>query len=72
MAKFKVAYHIKEEERDGKKKGFFNRIGVVFINKDGSLNCKLDYIPPCVNGTYDIHIRDYEPKEKTERSGFEE
>lgn len=71
-AKFKVAYYIKEEERNGEKKGFFNRIGVVFTNKDGSFNVKLDCIPPCVNGTYDIHIRDYVPKEKKEATGFEE
>jgi hypothetical protein len=71
-AKFKVAYHIKTETRNGEEKSHFNRIGVVFINKDGSLNAKLDYIPASEDGTYNIHIRDYEPKEKKESDSFSE
>jgi hypothetical protein len=63
-------YHLKKEE--GREKAFFNRIGKAFTNRDGSLNVILDYIPPCENGEYKIHIRDYEPKEKKEAGAFEE
>ncbi len=38
---------------------FWNRIGVAFVNKDGSINVKLAALP--VNG--EIHLRDYVPKE---------
>ena len=75
-AKLKIAYHIKKEE--GRDKSFFNRIGKAFVNKDGSLNLVLDYLPlPTVNkdGTVDqmtINIRDYEPKEKKEADSFGE
>ena len=55
--KIKVAYVI--NERSGK--SHFNRIGVAFVNKDGSINVKLEAIP--VNG--EIHIRDYVPKEES-------
>lgn len=72
----KIAYHIKKEE--GRDKPFFNRIGRAFVNKDGSLNLLLDYIPmPVVNknGTVEqltINIRDYEPKEKRDSDSFSE
>lgn len=39
---------------DGKKKGYFIKIGAAFVNGDGSMNLKLDALP--VNGT--MHIRD--------------
>lgn len=39
---------------DENKKGFWQRIGVAFENKDGSLNVKLNALP--VNGT--LHIRE--------------
>ena len=35
------------------------RIGIAFVNRDGSLNVKLDALP--VNGT--LHIRDADPKD---------
>lgn len=44
---------------------FWTKIGVAFVNRDGSLNCKLDSLP--VDG--ELHIRDYTPKE--ERPGFD-
>lgn len=34
---------------------FWNKVGVAFVNRDGSLNCKLDSLP--VDG--ELHIRDY-------------
>jgi hypothetical protein len=51
--KMKICYHISQ----GAGKSYFNRIGVAFVNKDGSLNVKLNCFP--VNG--EIHIRDYQP-----------
>jgi hypothetical protein len=55
QSKMKVVYVItKRGERS-----FWNRIGVAFVNRDGSLNVKLEAIP--VDGA--CHIRDYVPRE---------
>ena len=61
QAKFKVCYVITERGD----KTFWNRIGVAFTNKDGSLNVKLDALP--TSGT--LQIRDYEPREEFESNG---
>ena len=61
QAKFKVCYVITER---GENK-FWNRIGVAFTNKDGSINVKLDALP--TSGT--LQIRDYEPREEFESNG---
>ena len=51
----KIAYVItKRGERS-----YWNRIGVGFVNRDGSINVKLDAVP--VNG--EIQLRDYVPRE---------
>jgi hypothetical protein len=42
-------------ERNGK--SFWLRVGIGFVNRDGSINLKLDAHP--TNGT--LQIRDYEP-----------
>jgi len=55
-ARMKIAYVI--TGRNGK--NFWNRVGVAFVNKDGSINVKLEAIP--VNG--EIQIRDYVPKDE--------
>ena len=55
QTKFKVAYVITERND----KTYWNRIGVAFTNKDGSINVKLDALP--TSGT--LQIRDYEPRE---------
>lgn len=39
---------------------FWNKIGVAFMNRDGSLNVKLEALP--IDGT--CHIRDYTPREE--------
>lgn len=46
---------------------YWNRVGVAFVNSDGSINCKLDSLPV----TGELQIRDYNPKENgaTERLG---
>lgn len=53
--KMKIVYVI--SERGARK--FWNRIGVAFVNSDGSLNIKLEAIP--VSG--EMQVRDYVPRE---------
>lgn len=54
---FKLAYAI-TKNKDGK--SFWTKIGVAFVNRDGSLNVKLDCVPV---GETELQIRDYEPFE---------
>ncbi len=54
----KLAYTIVERDKDGRK--FWVRVGAAFVNRDGSLNVKLDAVP--VNGQ--LQIRDYQPSEQ--------
>ena len=56
-SKMKVVYSI--AERNGK--SYFNRIGVAFVNQDGSMNVKLEALP--ING--ELHIRDYVPRDES-------
>ncbi len=58
QAKMKVAYVITERGD----RTYWNRIGVAFTNRDGSINVKLDALP--TGGT--LQIRDYEPREDAE------
>lgn len=51
----KIVYVITERNN----KSFWNRIGVAFVNQDGSINVKLDALP--VSG--EMQIRDYIPRE---------
>lgn len=52
----KVAYSL--SERGGK--SFWNRIGVAFVNRDGSITVKLDAVP--VSGQ--LQIRDFEARDE--------
>jgi hypothetical protein len=54
-SKFKIVYHITEN----KGKSYWTRVGVAFVNRDDSLNVKLDVLP--IDGK--LHIRDYVPRE---------
>lgn len=54
--KMKIAYVI--VNRNGR--SFWNRVGVAFVNSDGSINVKLEAVP--VSG--EIQIRDYVPREE--------
>jgi hypothetical protein len=54
--KFKIVYTITERGE----KSFWNRIGVAYVNRDGSLNVRLDSLP--VNGT--MQVRDWTPREE--------
>ncbi len=44
---------------DRNQRKYWNRIGVAFVNSDGSMNVKLEAIP--VSG--EMQIRDYVPRE---------
>jgi hypothetical protein len=54
--KVKIVYVI--SERNGK--NYWNRIGIAFLNGDGSINVKLEALP--VSGQ--LQIRDYVPNEE--------
>jgi hypothetical protein len=55
--KMKIVYVI--SERSGK--SYWNRVGVAFVNNDGSINVKLDAVPV----TGELQIRDYVVHENT-------
>ncbi|HVU04832.1 MAG TPA: hypothetical protein VHE30_23940 [Polyangiaceae bacterium] len=57
QSKMKIVYVI--SERGGK--SYWNRIGVAFVNHDGSINVKLDAVPV----TGELQIRDFVAKEDT-------
>ena len=48
--KVKIAYTVVEREKDGRQ--FWVRVGAAFVNRDGSLNVRLDAMP--VNGKLQI------------------
>lgn len=54
--RMKIAYVITQRNH----KNFWNRVGVAFENKDGSINVKLEAVP--VSG--EIQIRDYVPRDE--------
>ena len=56
QSKMKIAYVITQR----KDKNFWNRVGVAFVNNDGSINVKLEAVP--VSG--EIQIRDYHPRDE--------
>lgn len=61
QSKMKVAYVVTERGD----KSFWNRVGVAFTNRDGSLNVKLDALP--LGGH--LQIRDWEPPREEESLG---
>ncbi|HEY2406885.1 MAG TPA: hypothetical protein VGI10_12830 [Polyangiaceae bacterium] len=54
--RMKIAYVITQR----KDRNFWNRVGVAFVNNDGSINVKLEAVP--VSG--EIQIRDYVPRDE--------
>lgn len=60
--KMKIAYVITQR----KDRSFWNRVGVAFVNKDGSINVKLEAVP--VSG--EIQIRDYSPRDEVAPSSL--
>ncbi len=59
--RMKIAYVITQRND----RNFWNRVGVAFVNKDGSINVKLEAVP--VSG--EIQIRDYQPKDELAQAG---
>lgn len=57
----KIVYTVVER---GPGKSFWTRVGVGFVNRDGSMNLKLDAIP--VNGT--LQVRDWEERDGVRRT----
>jgi len=57
QSKMKIVYVISERGQ----KSYWNRIGVAFLNQDGSINVKLDAVPV----TGELQIRDYVAREDT-------
>ncbi len=55
--RMKVVYVITRRD----KKNYWNRVGVAFVNNDGSLNVRLEALP--VSG--ELQIRDYVPREES-------
>lgn len=64
-SKVKIAYTVVERDKD--RRPFWVRIGVAFVNRDGSLTVRLDAVP--VNGR--LQIRDYQPRDARETSARE-
>lgn len=58
QSKMKIAYVVTQR---GTHK-YWTRIGVAFVNRDGSINVKLEAVPV----TGEIHVRDYVPREDRE------
>jgi hypothetical protein len=61
-AKRKTVYTV--IEREGMEKNLWVRIGIGFVNRDGSINIHLNALP--INGQ--IHVRDYDPERDGARS----
>ena len=64
--KVKIAYTVVERQKDGRQ--FWVRVGAAFVNRDGSLNVRLDAMP--VNGK--LQIRDYQPRDGRDTSDREQ
>lgn len=60
QSKMKIVYVVTTRND----KSYWNRIGVAFVNSDGSLNVKLDAVPVDKDAT--MQIRDYVPREDGE------
>jgi hypothetical protein len=54
----KIVYAVTERAPG---KSFWTRIGVGFVNQDGSINLRLDCIP--VGANTSMQIRDYDPRD---------
>ncbi len=48
--------------------GYWTKIGVAFVNKDGSMNLRFDFVPS--NPETTIQVRDFEPKRDEAPSSF--
>jgi hypothetical protein len=51
----------KGKSRDGGERSYWSRCGVAFINKDGSINVKLELLP--IDG--ELHLRAPRPRDES-------
>ena len=49
----------------GPAKTYWTRVGIGFVNRDGSINLRLDAIP--INGV--LQVREWEPQERRQEGG---
>jgi hypothetical protein len=56
----KIVWTITERTVSGATKSFWTRVGVGFVNRDGSISLRLDCVP--INGT--LQVREWEPMER--------
>lgn len=61
------AWHIREVEKNGTKESFWTRIGVGWVNRDGSINLQLNLLAP--DGR--IHLRKPKPRQDEATSAEE-
>jgi hypothetical protein len=54
----KIVYAVTERAPG---KSYWTRIGVGFVNQDGSINLRLDCVP--VGATTTMQVRDYDPRD---------
>ncbi len=56
----KTVWTITERTINGAAKSFWTKVGVGFVNRDGSISLRLDCIP--ISGT--LQVREWEPAER--------
>ena len=58
------------EKKDGEKKSWWTKIGVAFVNSDGSIALKFDYLPADLANT-SIQLREMDRKERAQPQATE-
>ncbi len=56
----KSVWTVTERTTNGATKSFWTKVGIGFVNRDGSINLRLDCIP--INGT--LQVREWEPSDR--------
>jgi hypothetical protein len=64
----KIVWTITERTTNGATKSFWTKVGVGFVNRDGSISLRLDCIP--ISGT--LQVREWEPMERRQEGNANE
>jgi len=64
----KTVWTITERTTNGATKSFWTKVGVGFVNRDGSISLRLDCIP--ISGT--LQVREWEPMERRQEGNASE
>jgi hypothetical protein len=64
----KIVWTITERTTNGATKSFWTKVGVGFVNRDGSISLRLDCIP--ISGT--LQVREWEPMERRQEGNASE